>query len=340
MPFTIIRGDITTLRTDAIVNAANELLAPGGGVCGAIHAAAGAKLAQECRALGGCPTGQAKITSGYNLPAKYVIHAVGPVWRGKAEDEKLLYSCYESALRLAKENGCNSIAFPLISSGIFGCPKRIALETAQRAIRDFLENDDMNVTLVLFDKSAMQLADELGEKVKQYIDDHYAAEHDDMAYRRESGNRSAFFAARAIMPDDVEMCAMAAPAEAPKAATSLAQALSELDLSFSQKLLKLIDESGQTDAQVYKRANIDRKLFSKIRTDPNYRPKKQTVLAFAIALRLSLPDTEELLKSAGFALSHSNKADVIVEFFIASGRYDIYEINDALFAYDQQLIGG
>lgn len=349
MPFSIIRGDITQVNADAIVNAANSKLTPGGGVCGAIHKAAGRELAAECRSIGGCPTGEARITRGYALPAKYVIHAVGPIWGLTLHQEEKLYSCYINSLKLARENGCNSIAFPLISAGIYGCPKKIALTTAQNAIRDFLyENDcDMEVTLVLFERSAVELAEGLGREIKKYIYDNYAEAHSDLRTGGNTHESKGLFSSlrlpKANQDDDYNKALHSIEAEPfcaaalPKA--SLAEMLSDLDLSFSQKLLKLIDESGRTDAEVYKKANIDRKLFSKIRSDVSYRPKKQTALAFAIALELSLEETQELLKAAGYTLSRSSKADVIVEYFITSGRYDIYEINDALFAYDQQLIG-
>lgn len=348
MPFLIIRDDITRLNTDAIVNAANEQLLPGGGVCGAIHRAAGSALAKECAQIGGCPTGEARITKGYNLPAKYVIHTVGPIWGSSDNDEHYLYNCYINSMELAINNGCESIAFPLISAGIYGCPKRIALETAKRAIKDFLSCNELNVTLVLFDRRAMELASEVQQDIAQFIDDNYVAEHNDenRRFRFLSAEKRSVAAPaanifgqhmRGNLQEEDSPCMDSCAAEIKP---SLAEMLNELDLSFSQKLLKLIDASGRTDVEVYKRANIDRKLFSKIRSDKGYRPKKQTVLAFAIALELSLDDTKELLGAAGFALSKSSKADIIVEFFIRRGCYDIFEINDALFAYDQSLIGG
>ena len=349
MPFRVIRDDITKVSADAIVNAANNTLLGGGGVDGAIHRAAGAGLLEECKTLGGCETGCAKITGGYNLPAKYVIHTVGPVWGSSEKQEELLYSCYRSSLELAREQGCESVAFPLISAGAYGCPKRTAIRIAESAIRDFLAENEMEVTLVLFGREDMQLGKELLGEIQQFIDDNYADEHYDP--RRESRRGMLFrntpqpFSARAAEDLCAPKCAALsefseAECAAIEESESLDEALSGLDLSFSQRLLRLIDESGRTDVDVYKSANIDRKLFSKIRSDVNYHPKKQTVIAFAVALRLSLSDTEKLLNSAGFALSHSSKADVIVEFFIRRGNYDIYEINDALFAYDQTLIGG
>ncbi|MBQ9941838.1 MAG: O-acetyl-ADP-ribose deacetylase [Christensenellaceae bacterium] len=322
MPMEIVRNDITKMKVDAIVNAANSSLLGGGGVDGALHAAAGPELLSECRLLGGCPTGRAKATAGYRLPAKHVIHTVGPVWRGGDHGEKaLLTSCYENSLALAAQLGCQSVAFPLISAGVYGYPKAQALRVAVDAIGAFLEEHDMLVYIVVYDKASFTIGEKLFTSIAQFIDDHYALSHTDGA--EEFRRRQAYM--------------LEAPAAMPAA---LDDWLMEQDEGFSAMLLRKIDESGMSDAQCYKKANIDRKLFSKIRSDAAYRPSKPTVLAFAIALGLSLEETQEMLKKAGFALSHSNKFDLIVEYFIREEIYDVMQINEALFAFDQPLLGG
>lgn len=331
MPLEIIRNDITLLSVDAIVNAANPSLLGGGGVDGAIHRAAGPGLLKECETLGGCEVGQAKITKGYDLPAKYVIHTVGPVWNGGGYgEEKLLYSCYENSLRLAEKNECRTVAFPLISSGIYGYPKAQALKVAVGAVSEFLIDHDMTVYIVIFDKSSFDIGKKLFSDIREYIDENYAASHFDGAREKRRNYLSAF--PRPAAAESV--CCEGSFGSAPLENIEI-----ELDESFSEMLLRKIDEKGMTDAECYKKANIDRKLFSKIRSQKTYRPKKQTAIAFAIALELSLPETEEMLRKAGFALSHSNEFDIIIEYFIKNGNYNIFEINEALFAFDQNLLG-
>ncbi len=330
MPLVMVRNDITKMAVDAVVNAANESLSGGGGVDGAIHDAAGAGLLAECTTLGGCKTGKAKITGGYNLPAKYVIHTVGPIYiDGKHGEKALLESCYRESLALAKEYQCETVAFPLISSGVYGYPKDQALRVAIDVISAFLLENDMTVYIVIFDKAAYKISGKLFSDIAEYIDDNYVDKHTD--YRRESMRFN--MPIRSIVAEDTCEC------KAMAAADDLDSKLKQIDESFSQMLLRKIDEKGMTDAECYKKANIDRKLFSKIRSDVNYKPSKPTALAFAISLELSLDETEDMLKKAGFALSHSNKFDIIIEYFISKGNYNVFEINEALFAFDQSLLG-
>ena len=347
MPLQIVRNDITTMKVDAIVNAANESLLGGGGVDGAIHRAAGPELLAECRTLNGCKTGQAKVTKGYRLPAKFVIHTVGPIWRGGGHGEReLLVSAYRSSLELALANGCETVAFPLISSGVYGYPKDQALKVAVDTIGDFLLSHDLTVYLVIFDRSSYAIGTTLFADIVAYIDDHYAAEHTDsrevQRQRRFIVRKFGSAAPKSEVPGAPPPCAPCAAAPAPCAAVpgSLSEALNRLDESFSQMLLRKIDERGITDAQCYKKANIDRKLFSKIRSDVHYKPSKPTAMAFAVALELPLEEAQEMLEKAGFAFSHASKFDIIVEYFIAHQNYNIFEINEALFAFDQSLLGG
>lgn len=330
MPFTIIRQDITKMKVDAIVNAANTELLMGSGVCGAIFKKAGAqKLQAECRKLSPIQTGKAVITNGFALPAKYIIHTAGPVYDSRKEEKcrELLYSSYYESLNLALSNGCESIAFPLISSGIYGYPKDKALKTATDAISCFLSEHDMDVYLTVFDRKAFVISSDILGDIESYIDENYVDGHED---KRRFVLREENICEERIMSLNI-------PKET--FGKSLDDIIGNMDEPFNETLLKLIDSKGKTDAEVYRKANIDRKLFSKIRTGNGYMPSKKTIIALAIALELDLEETDSLLGRAGYTLSHSQKFDVIIEYFIISGIYDIYRINEVLFKYDQPLLG-
>ena len=331
MPFEIVRNDITKMKVDVVVNAANKSLLGGGGVDGCIHRAAGPELLAECKLLNGCETGSAKVTKGYHLPCMYVIHAVGPRWiDGNHHEKELLESCYTTSLRLAKEYGCKSIAFPLISSGIYGYPKDQALRIAVEQIRKFLLDNEMMVYLVIFDRKAYEIRDSLYSDIATYIDDRYVDEHSDSLSLQRVRFRE--FENACLKEESVPLSSANQK--------TIKDWLDGIDESFSEMLLRKIDESGMSDAECYKKANIDRKLFSKIRSDKLYKPSKPTVLAFALALELSLEEMQDMLAKAGFALSYSSKFDLIIEYFVKQGNYNVYEINEALFAFDQSLIGG
>ena len=331
MPFEIVRNDITKMKVDAIVNAANKSLLGGGGVDGCIHRAAGPELLEECKLLNGCETGSAKITKGYQLPCMYVIHAVGPRWiDGNHHEKELLESCYTTSLHLSMEYSCKSIAFPLISSGIYGYPKDQALRIAVEQIRKFLLDHEMMVYLVIFDRKAYEISDKLYSDIATYIDDRYVDEHSDSPSLQRVRFRE--FENACLKDESVPLSSANQK--------SITDWLEDIDESFSEMLLRKIDESGMSDAECYKKANIDRKLFSKIRSDKLYKPSKPTVLAFALALELSLEEMQDMLAKAGFALSHSSKFDLIIEYFVKQGNYNVYEINEVLFAFDQSLIGG
>ncbi len=385
MPFTIVRNDITSMAVDAIVNSTGPLFQLGGADA-AIHRAAGPELLEHCRSLGNVEPGKPLITPGFRLPCRYVIHTIAPVWRGGGRGEgEQLSACYRSAMELAAEKQLESIAFPLMSSGLFGFPREKALVIAMDAIRDFVLHHDLMVYLVVYDAASFRISEKLQQNIRQYIDDRYVDEHGgapqapvqmasaplrDAAPCRERGLWNAEEEMSAAMPlelPEAEACPMAGPepwdedfiapvcpvpppppvlhaAPAPSIPdggweTELSRLLKQQDESFTQRLLRLIDESGMSDPECYRRANVDRRVFSKIRSNAHYQPSKQTAVAFAVALRLSLSHTEELLRTAGLALSRSNHFDLIVSYFIEQGIYDVMIINEALYAFDQPLLG-
>ena len=394
MPFEIIRGDIAATKADAIVNTANPSPVIGSGVDTGIHKKAGPKLLKARKRIGPIPVGEAAITPAFDLDAKFVIHAVGPVWQdGKHGEEALLRRCYDNALALAAKKHCESVAFPLLSAGNDGFPKAAALQIAVSAFSAFLMEHEMRIILVVFDRDAFALSEKLFHSVQSYIDEHYirqklreeyvVVDGDDIrrAIRRERLSRTGALPPLQTSlrppPEDDEALWDAAPSMSPQQAppefaktaptmpreyaaassrfedrdaslvaapmtsapADLEDLLRQTDAGFSETLLKLIDRTGKKDAEIYKRANIDRKLFSKIRGNPAYKPSKATALAFAIALELDLDETQDFIKRAGYALSHSSKFDIIVEYFILQQNYNVMELNETLFAFDQPLIG-
>lgn len=345
MPFEIVRNDIVNMKVDAIVNTASPLPGIGYGVDAAIHAKAGPELLEARKAIGAIPVGGAAITPGFALDARWVIHAVGPVWQGGSHgEEALLRSCYDTALHLAEKAGCESVAFPLLCAGNHGFPKALALQTAVSAFSSFLMDHDMYISLVVFGGESLALSEKLFRSVQQYIDDTYTQDKkleeygiSDKRSIREAELEQTLRAQRRMRRLREDTCAYAAPASAPR--QPLEELLRKTDAGFSETLLQLIDRSGKTDAEVYKRANVDRKLFSKIRNHPDYRPSKPTALAFALALELDLEETKDLIGRAGYALSHSSRFDIIVEYFILEKNYDLFELNQVLFQFDQPMIG-
>lgn len=336
MPLHIIKQDITKLKCDAIVNAANNTLLGGGGVDGAIHHAAGIGLLMECKGLGGCDTGDAKITKGYNLLCKHVIHTVGPVWRGGLHGERaLLESCYKKSLMLARENGCESVAFPLISSGVYGYPKDKALSVAVKSISRFLLDNEMTVYIVIFDKASYQIDGELLADVEKYIGDNYA---DESRYPLKPDSEDCDLSDSHV----TEFCGCMSETgfvSSKKPQPSLNDMLSDMDDNFAVTLLKLIDRKHVTDVECYKKANVSKQTWYKIMNEKDYRPSKNTVISFAIALELSLEETGRLLSTVGFTLSKSSKFDIIIEYFLLNGEHDIFTINETLFKFDQPCLG-
>jgi O-acetyl-ADP-ribose deacetylase (regulator of RNase III) len=339
MPFLLIRNDIAKVRVDAIVNPANEELLEGSGTSRAIYLAAGEeRLAGACEEIGHCDLGKAVITKAFDLPAKYVIHAVGPVWiDGSYGEKKLLYNTYIESLKLANAYHLESVAFPLLSSGNYGYPKAEALNVAISAISDFLLEHEMTVYMVLYDDETVSVSRRLFASIEEYIDDHYVQSKDEQIPGDENYPEFAKreFQEKYCVREDSSVYVTKTPVK-----RSLDCLMEHMDETFSEMLLRLIDERNLKDSYVYKKANIDRRHFSKIRNDKHYAPNKKTVLAFAIALELSIDETKDLLMRAGFALSVCSKSDVIISYFIEKKEYDIFKINEMLFAYEQPILYG
>lgn len=378
MPFRIIRNDITKMAVEAIVNTANPEPCFGGGTDSAVYEAAGVEnLLAARKKIGAMKPGQAAITPGFRLPAEFIIHTVGPVWRGGAfGEEKTLRDCCMNSLRLAKKYEVKSIAFPLISTGVYGFPPELALRTMLFAFMDFLTEEEMEIFLVVFERGALSVSRKLTSDIDSYIDDHYVDEqlkHEYSGRRRfpeaaASRSESSFevtedccFSAECISVNEAPQRKDSRPMEEagpivsfmPTAAAesserffrplvqkqrSLDDILDQTEETFQEQLLRLIAEKGFKNAEVYKRANLDKRLFAKIKADPQYTPKKTTALAFAIALHLSLDETLDLIGRAGYTLSPSSKFDLVIRYFIEHKLYDLYEIDTELFERELPML--
>jgi len=364
MPFEIVRNDITNMQVDAIVNSANPNPTVGWGVDAGVHGKAGYRLLAARLKIGRLRVGEAVITPGFDLPAKYVIHTVGPRWQGgSGNEEKLLRSCYTRSLTLAKRHRCQSVAFPLISAGNYGFPPSLALQIAMDAIREFLMKQEMRVYLVVFDRESFQLSEKLFQGVASFIDENYihgqtlrqygiasngpASDTQRERLLRERMQARQTMEDSAMLDDSACECMpmASAPAPAPRSFSrpmppkNLTELLAETDAGFSETLLSLIDRTGKKDSEIYTKANVSRQHFSKIRNNPDYKPTKATAIAFAIALELNLEETRDLIGRAGYALTNSSKFDVIIMYFIREGNYNMFDINAALFEFDQSLLG-
>jgi len=344
MPLQIIRRDITKMEVDAIVNTTNSEMKAYSGVDFAIHQAAGPALDEACKKIAPLGLGSAKITKGYGLKAKYVIHTSGPVWRGGLAGESiLLRSCYLESLKLAVKNGCESVAFPLISSGTYGYPKDRVLTYAVEIITEFLYEHELTVYLCVFDRCSYEFSKTLFAELSRAVECEFPEE----AFEEHRRELRGFSRSYDTLPD---CCSAPEPPKASRPAhkakkstmdgRTLEEYLKEMDKPFAYKLFDWIDARGMTDVECYKKANVDKKTFSKIKCNPDtYKPSKQTAVAFAIALQLDMDQTQDLLASAGLALSRSVVFDRIIRYFIHKGNYDIFEINQALFEFDQTLLG-
>ncbi len=336
MPLQIIRQDITKIKVDAIVNPTNEEMIGYSGIDHMLHTLGGELLEEECRKAAPLPLGKAKLTGAYNIPAKYIIHTAGPLYKdGKSGESEILRSCYIESLSLAIDNGCETVALPLISSGEYGYPKDQVLKFAVRAITEFLFENELTVFLCVYDRDSYSFSSKLFSDIKEFINDEYVRERGEylsrsispnILYQRRCRSTPAFLKEEEsrLGVDDKE---------------SLREYIKNIDKSFSEMLFDLIDKRGISDVECYKRANVDKRTFSKIKSNKNYRPSKQTVIAFAISLKLDTEETLALLKTVGFTLSGSCVFDRIICFFIKNKNYDIFEINEALFEFDQVLLG-
>ena len=348
MPFEIVRNDIVKMKVDAIVNTANPYPEIGSGVDTAIHKAAGPELLQTRKKIGMIQRGDVAITPGFDLMVKYIIHAVGPVWEGgTAGEADCLRSCYQKSLDLALKYDCRSIAFPLLSTGNYGFPKDQALQIAVSTISNFLLKHDMMIYLVVFTDKAFSLSEKLFTAVQSYIDEHYVAEKIEEEYAKNLPSAARLEERlirekRQLKPrydEDLDEIFYVQACDSAVGAASLEELLQQKEMTFSEALLDWLIRKDINDPDVYKKANIDRKLFSKIRKNPDYKPKKSTAIALALALELDLEETKEFIGRAGYALTHSSKYDIIIEFFINQKNYNVFEINEVLFAYNYPLIG-
>ncbi len=339
MPFKIIRNDITKMRVDAIVNTANAEPVFESGTDRAVYLAAGPdKLLKARRKIGVLEEGDTAVTPGFQLPAKYIIHAVSPIYiDGGCGEEEKLRKCYKGSLELAKAKRCKSIAFPLIATGSFGYPRDKGMKIALQEIQNFLLAHDMMVYLVVFDEDSVRVSGQLFDEIESYVDAHYVG-------RRMIEEYAAFDSA---LQDTAEIPPL--PPILPKAPTmrsasemsrreaaparSLQELVNNVGETFQQRLLRLIAEKGMTTVEAYKAAYKDKKFFYKISKNVNYQPTKHTVYAFALALKLSLDETKDLLASAGLAISQSSRFDIIMQYVFEHEIYDFYTIDCILYDF-------
>ena len=365
MPLKIIRQDITKMQVDAIVNPTNRYMEPGGGADLAIHEAAGPELYEYCQKLGGCQVGDAKITPAFNLPCRYIIHTAGPDWYRADKPGELLVSCYEKCLSLAVEHNCESIGFPLISSGGYGYPKHIVLKVAIDVISKFLFDNEIMVYLIVFDKKSYEISSRVFSDVLSYIDDNYIAEHceqaiinneewygeekrnayvrrDDIIERRNKALREIRDKSYATPPcvfGETSINNVKCNNNIEKT-ESLDDMIKNMDRGFAETLFYYIDKKGVTDVDCYKMSNVDKKTFSKIKCNKNYKPSKVTAVSFAIGLKLDIDETNHLLNTVGMSLSQSRLFDVIIKYFITTGKYNsIFDVNEVLYKFDQEMLG-
>ena len=372
MPFEIIRNDITRVRADAIVNTANPYPVVGAGTDTAIHKAAGPQLLEARKKIGNIEPGDSVATPAFDLEAKYVLHTVTTGWiDGEHGEAEILRKAYDSALSLAAELKCESVAFPLLSAGSYGFPKELAMSVAIQAFTEFLMSHEMQVILVVYDSEVFSLAGSLFDDVRSFIDDNYvedrAAEErerieqwlreederrrDLREYRRPYGPRPSAAAPAGLWHRKEEKEAAkeeedlavesivfntvgAIPLEDEEfemAETSIEEILRKRETTFTEYLRDLISETGLTDPQIYYSAGMTRQHFNKLINDLEYQPTKRTVYQLIVGMQLDLEKAQKLLEKAGYAMSRSSKFDLIMEYYIRNRKYNIIEIDVTLF---------
>ena len=330
MSLKIVRNDITKMNTEAIVNTANDYPTVGSGCDGAVYKAAGYDelLTYRREKIGFVPEGDVFITPGFNLKAKYIIHAVSPLYEGgKKGEETKLRSCYKKSLQLAKENSIKSISFPLISTGGFGYPKEEGIRIAIDEINTFLLSNDMDIFLVVFDDKSKSLVKNISPNLKEYINQNYVENKYIEEYTQtffevyhQNLNRRIRKSERKKEFEEAHL-------------RELKDRVNHLSDSFSEYLMHLIEIKNLKDVDVYKRAIIDRRVFSRIRNDEYYHPQKTTALRLCIGAKLNLDESKDLLARAGYTFSPCDITDIIFSYFIENEIYDMIEIDIRLEEY-------
>lgn len=342
LPFQIIRNDITKVKADAIVNTANPNVAIGGGVDSAIYKAAGReKLLLARKKIGRLEVGDVALTDAFGLDARYIIHVSGPKWNdGMSGEGECLRGCYDKALNMALYHNCLSIAFPLLATGSYGFPKELGVQIAIDSFTHFLEENEMEITLVVFGDDAVNVSGALVDEVRSYIDDDYVETTIASEYALGSMSSVDRFADVRHVPDDMKglgglhtsRCA-SKPMATESSAESLDEELKSIYTdSFEKHLRQLINKKGLKNSEVYAAANISKQYFSKI-MNGQVKPSKEKMLALAVGLRLNVDETIDFLRIAGYALSPISQTDKIVEYFIRRGEYNVIKIDILLFDY-------
>ena len=368
MPIEIRKNNIANIRADALVNPTDHFLSGFNSIDREIHRAAGPALDLECEKTFYLNSGSAVITNAYGLTNyRNIIHICGPDYTGGGhEEELLLESCYEECLKLAKENQLESVAVPVYDSGTFGFTTGQVIRIATRVISDFLAENDMTVYLLVNDREFIDSRDDLYADINSYLESKIRKVDTESSSKPKHKNKAkedhlslisdkiqglqGNIKETVLYEDeeqydlfDEEAAEIVTDEKAESKPHYYAEALDlpkfEPDESFSECLIRMIDEKGMNDPQVYKRANIDRKHFNHIKNTKDYKPKKETVVALAVGMELGMKDTDALLEKAGFVLSKSSKFDLIIRYCIEHNIYDIYRINEILFAEDQKTLG-